>query len=207
MEDAALGARDWARAAVATVPADADDLIVVAHSTGGFALPLVTELVAVRRLVALAAVLPQPNQSFAAHRATAEGADALLYVPSRPRPGDEVRGESTWDVYRTYYVEDCTDEDARWAWQQLRPRAVTVYVEPSTIGAWPLIPTTSIVMQGDRIVHPAWSRRVARRIGADLVELPGGHSPFLANPELLARTLLAIASQDASAQGRPKRLR
>jgi hypothetical protein len=39
-----------------------------------------------------------------------------------------------------------------------------------------------------------WSRRVAHeRLGADIVELPGGHCPMLSRPAALADVLLQIA--------------
>jgi len=157
------------------------------------ALPLIPDFLPVQRLVALAALLPQPGMSFSAYRATEDGLDAVLARPSRPNPEEDVRGEgTTWKTFRTNYAHDCAEADARWAWEQLRPSPPTAYVETSTITSWPTVPTTSIIMRDDRIVNPNWSRRVACRIGADIIELPGGHSPFLANPELLARTLSSL---------------
>jgi pimeloyl-ACP methyl ester carboxylesterase len=59
----------------------------------------------------------------------------------------------------------------------------------------PDVPTDYIVMREDRMIRPEWSRGAARqRLGAEPIELPGGHSPMLANPELLADTLLALAA-------------
>jgi pimeloyl-ACP methyl ester carboxylesterase len=47
-----------------------------------------------------------------------------------------------------------------------------------------------VVCGEDRIVNPELSRRIAReRLDADLVELPGGHSPFLSRPGELAAVL------------------
>jgi len=193
MHDPAVGAREWARHAASCVPSNVGDLVVVAHSKSGLALPLIPEFRAVRRLVGLSALLPQPGVSFGAYSATSDGADALLFRRASSGPTEEVRGEgTTWEVFRTYYVHDCPEVEARWAWEQLRPSPLTAILEASTIASWPAVPTTSIVMQDDRIVNPSWSRRVANRMGAELVELPGGHSPFFANPELLARTLASL---------------
>jgi hypothetical protein len=167
---------------------------------GGLALPLLPEflpeLLPVRRLVALSALLPHPNLSFVEYSATAEGSDALLLQSTPAEPGEEVRGAgTTWETFRQFYVHDCAEADGRQAWEQLRPRAVTAFLEPATIAAWPPVPTTSIVMTGDRIVNPSWSRRVAHRIGADVIELAGGHSPYLADPRLLATTLAGLDQQ------------
>jgi pimeloyl-ACP methyl ester carboxylesterase len=208
MDDPEAGARVWAEHAASQVAPDAGDVVVVAHSMGGLALPLVAgflpESLPVRRLVALSALLPQPNMSFVEFTSTPDGADAMLLQSSPAEPGEETRGAgTTWETFRTFYVHDCAEADARWAWEQLRPRAVTAFFETATITAWPSIPTTSIVMTGDRIVNPDWSRRVARRIGAGVVELGGGHSPFLANPALLASALVDLAQggQDSTHGG------
>jgi hypothetical protein len=40
------------------------------------------------------------------------------------------------------------------------------------------------------MVSPDWSRRIARDwLGADLIELPGSHSPFYSRPKVLAALL------------------
>jgi pimeloyl-ACP methyl ester carboxylesterase len=42
------------------------------------------------------------------------------------------------------------------------------------------------------VIQPAWSRRVASdRLGAQVVELPGGHCPHVSRPALLAEALIA----------------
>ena len=64
------------------------------------------------------------------------------------------------------------------------------YTVPCSLERHPATPATYVVGQDDRLVNPEWSRRVARdRLGADLVELPGGHSPFLSRPAALAALL------------------
>ena len=70
----------------------------------------------------------------------------------------------------------------------------------------------SIVCAEDRVVDPAWSRRVARdRLGVEPIELPGGHSPFLAptcrrggRPDgrpLTIRSDAPLAGQDGIREG------
>jgi hypothetical protein len=40
----------------------------------------------------------------------------------------------------------------------------------------------------DQIVNPGWSRRIAHEwLGADLIEMPGSHSPFLSRSADLAK--------------------
>jgi hypothetical protein len=52
-----------------------------------------------------------------------------------------------------------------------------------------------VVCDEDRLVNPAWSRRIATgRLAAELVELPGSHSPFLSRPGELAELLHRLAT-------------
>jgi hypothetical protein len=48
------------------------------------------------------------------------------------------------------------------------------------------------------MIRPEWSRTAARRrLGVEPLELPGGHSPMLADPERLAGALMALTRADA----------
>jgi hypothetical protein len=62
-----------------------------------------------------------------------------------------------------------------------------------SINRWLLPPPRRRALPLDRrLVNPDWSRRVAReRLNANLVELPGSHSPFLSRPAGLAEVLHA----------------
>lgn len=196
MGDPNAGAREWAQRAAESVSLRTNDIVAVAHSMSGFVLGLIPEVLPVRRLVAISAMLAQPGVRFVDYQRTPDGADVVLLPRVQPASGEETRGEgTTWSTYRNYYAEDCSEEDARWAWEQLGPRAYTVFTEPPTLAAWPAVPTTSIVMSSDRVVNPAWSRRAAQRIGGEIIELPGGHSPMLAQPQVLARILLDLAER------------
>ena len=52
---------------------------------------------------------------------------------------------------------------------------------------------TYVVCTEDQMVNTDWSRRFARDIGADIVELPGSHSPLLSRPSAVADVLLRVA--------------
>jgi hypothetical protein len=46
------------------------------------------------------------------------------------------------------------------------------------------------------MINPERSRRIAYRIGADIVELPGSHSPLLSRPSAVAEVLLRVAGKE-----------
>jgi pimeloyl-ACP methyl ester carboxylesterase len=195
IEDPEAGALEWAETMAEAIeevwPEDDPDVVVVGHSLGGLATPVVASLRPVRRLVFLAAMVPVPGRSDVEYLATEPGA---VTFAAEPRPGDELReGSVSWLAAREGFYQDCPEPVARRAWERLRPQALTVFEERCPIDAWPDVPSTYVLMTEDRAVSPDWSRRVAKeRLGADLVELPGGHSPFYSRPEELAGVLAAL---------------
>jgi hypothetical protein len=51
-------------------------------------------------------------------------------------------------------------------------------------------------MRGDRMIRAQWSRASARqRLGVEPIELPGGHSPMLADLKRLADTFVDLARE------------
>jgi pimeloyl-ACP methyl ester carboxylesterase len=194
MDDDAADAAAWADAAAAAIDrfvgADDSDVVVVAHSISGLCLPLVAERRSVVRMVFLSALIPVPGRTFA--DCVAENPDILPFSAQVAQVGTEV-GFGWEAVHRAFY-HDCPEHLARRAFEELRTQSITAFIEPCPLRLWPAIPTTVIVMNQDRVVAPHWTRSMARRLpGADLVELDGGHSPFFANPEVLADTLDGIS--------------
>ena len=92
---------------------------------------------------------------------------------------------------RRALYHDCPADVADAAIARLRFQR-SMWTEVAQFEAWPAVETVSITCTEDRVVNPAWSNRVAReRLGVEPIELPGGHSPFLARPAALAEVLLA----------------
>jgi hypothetical protein len=203
------GPADWADTVLATIPDDADDVVVVGHSLGGLAVPLVAERAGARRMVFLAAVVPIPGRSFA--EVLAAEPDALLIegvgdfaagsatLDPEPEPDpDDADAALPWAFARAAFYQDLPEDQARAAWRRLRRQGVAGFTEPCPLAGWPDIPSTYVFLRDDRAVNPAWSRRVAAgRLGAELVELDGGHSPFYRDPVGLAEVLHRIAASDA----------
>jgi pimeloyl-ACP methyl ester carboxylesterase len=89
---------------------------------------------------------------------------------------------------------DLSPEDARWAAERLRRQAQKSQGETSPAPP-PGLRTESIVGANDRVLSPAWSRRVAHeRLGVEPVEIPTGHFPMITHPELLADGLSRLAA-------------
>jgi alpha/beta hydrolase family protein len=77
---------------------------------------------------------------------------------------------------------------------RLRPRARAPHDELCPLERFPDVPTSYVLMRDDRMIRPEWSRvAVPQRLRVDPIELPGGHSPMLADPERLADVPIGLA--------------
>ncbi len=187
--DAATTPVDWAQVAAAAF-GGGEPPIVVGHSMAGIVAPLAADLMPVRGLVYLSALLRRPGHSCAEDRAAGLNVDV-----SPPGFADDVRrdaGFSCWvtaeaAVHDLYH--DCAPADAAWAFAQLR-RQRGYWNDRSPRPAWPSVPAASIVCTEDRAMNPVWQRRVARDwLKVEPIEFASGHSPFLAKPRELAALL------------------
>jgi Alpha/beta hydrolase family len=199
IEDDSAGALVWAETVVDALEqvGAGDDVVVVGHSLAGLCVPVVAALRPVRTMVFLGAMVPVPGRAI--EDVLAEEPEALVFDAGGARddgPFDESSASGlSWEAARRGFYQDCDEEVARRAWARLRPNAATVFTERCPVDAWPDVPSISIVMTDDRAVGPDWSRRVAReRLHAELIEFPGGHSPFLSRPKELADVLVSVGS-------------
>jgi hypothetical protein len=155
--------------------------------------------------VFLGAMVPVPGRPYTEVLAEEPGALTIDEVKAvldgdgaTGLPLDESDGDAAlpWSLARPAFYDDLPEDVARRAWRRLRMQGLTSFTEPCPIDVWPAVPSTYVLMTGDRAVNPDWSRRVAAgRLGCDVVELPGGHSPFYGRPEELAEVLDRIASR------------
>jgi len=191
-----LTGTDYARLVAEQLDADlAEDgigdepVVVIAHSASGLLLPLVPAFRPVAHLVYLAAGVPQPGMTLD---------EQLEADPEMLNPAwIGVDPFQDHQAARRFLFHDCDQETARWAIATQTPwYPEGLYSEPCPLAAFPPIPSTSIVCAGDRVIQPAWSRRVATdRLGAQVIGLPGGHCPHLSRPALLAEALITATSR------------
>lgn len=117
------------------------------------------------------------------------------YVQGLSEPDEQRRRK--WvdnELARAVLFGDCEEATARAAIEHLRPQALYPYSQPFTLKVFPPVPSTYVVCAQDQLVNPEWSRRTARdRLDADIIELPGSHSPFLSRPGALADVLLSVS--------------
>jgi pimeloyl-ACP methyl ester carboxylesterase len=164
-----------------------EPVVVVAHSASGLLLPLVPSFRSVAHLVYLAAGVPQPGMTLDEQLE----ADPDMFNPAWVG----VDPFQDHQAARRFLFHDCDQATADWAIATQTPwYPEGLYSERCPLVAFPPIPSTSIVCTADRVIQPAWSRRVATdRLHAQVIELPGGHCPHVSRPALLAEALIATA--------------
>ena len=173
-EDDSAGWWEYADAVVQAV-GDRGDVVVVAHSLGGFTAPLVCERIQVDLLVLVAAMIPSPGELFADWWANTG------YEESR---------------YEDVFYHDVPPELAAEARRRERDEAGKAMEEPWPLEAWPETPTRYLLCRDDRMFSAAWARRHAReRLGVEPDEMDGGHYVTLSRPRELADRLAGYAAQ------------
>ena len=192
-EDLEAGLEEYAET-IDRALGDADDVVLVPHSLGGLVGPVVAARRPLKALVYLSALVPEPGLSFS-EQLSASTEPVLLFEGGR---AIDDQGRSHWpdpEATARIMYPDLSPEDARMAAERLRPQAQKSQAEPSPAPP-PGLRVESIVGAHDRVVSPAWSRRVAReRLGVEPVEIPAGHFSMLTHPDRLADALAQLDAQ------------
>jgi pimeloyl-ACP methyl ester carboxylesterase len=196
MDDPAAGAEDYVAVALRAIEAAGfgGDTVVVGHSMAGQMLPVLAARSKVGQLVFLAANVPVPGISYNDYLESQPGA---IIVPWDLLEYDDAdRIVVSWELARSTYYPDVEEGLARDAHAHLTPMALTVLAEPCPIDSWPTVPCTYILASEDRVIGRDWARRVCgERLGISPIEISSSHSPFLSQPEALAKILDGIAAK------------
>ena len=180
---------DDAAAIEAAVAGIAGDVVVVAHSYGGVAATQAQYTSRVRHIVYLGAFVPDVGESL------------VGLLPPGPLPPfvqgnpDGTTSVATGFARQTFYA-GVPAELAAWAEALLVFHNGVNNVTPVTRAAWREVPSTYIMLTEDFAcpapIQPALARRATHQR-----TIEGSHSPFLAQPELLAAMLKEIIVQHA----------
>ncbi|MBW0106910.1 alpha/beta hydrolase [Pseudonocardia sp. KRD291] len=194
-EDDTADFGDYADAVAADVRdagAADDDLVVVAHSFGGFTAPLVVDRIPVRRIVLLTAMVPAPGESPAQWWDATGQSDAM-------RALDEAEGRDP-DDETARFVHDLPAALAAEALAHDRGQSDTPYDAVWPGDGWPDVPTSYLLCRDDKMFPAAFVRSmVADRLGVAPDEMDGSHYVMLSHTAELADRLVAYAALDAAA--------
>lgn len=189
-EDDAAGLAEYADAVVGAI-GDRTDLVVVAHSLGGFTGPLVCERVGVDLLVLLNAMTPRPGEAPGDWWANTGHGEARR--AQAERDGRTVTDDV--DELQDFF-HDVPPELTAQAMKGGPDQSGTPFVLPWPLERWPDVPIRFLAGRDDRFFPLAFQRRVAReRLGITPDKLPGGHMLALSQPVALADRLQAYRAE------------
>lgn len=206
-EDESAGLWSYADTVVDAVrEAGADDVVVVAHSLGGFVAPLVAARIPVRRLVLVSAMVPVPGETAgewwetSGYRTAARERDADGdHAPEEVAGTEDDAGPDAELV--ALFLHDLDPDLAAEALRRSRDQAERLMSDPWPLDAWPDVPTSYLALRDDRVFPPSFSRAHAReRLGVTADEMPGSHCAYLSRPAELAERLIAYAALDSPAR-------
>jgi pimeloyl-ACP methyl ester carboxylesterase len=164
-------------------------VILCGHSYGGLVVACADPDAAdIRHRVYLAAYLADPGESM----------EASLRSAGERRPGHWIRrrpdGRTEVDAARAAerFYADCDTQTQNWAVAQLRPHWAQAFTQ--TAGSQPgrTQASTYIVCRDDQVLPARIQRDTYAPRVQHLLTLDGGHSPFLSQPQVLARALVSI---------------
>lgn len=184
----------WARCIADLAAREPEPVTLVAHSRGGIVASQAAELVPdrVHRIVYVAAYLLPAGVTLAAEARR----DAGSLIPSNMIPASSgVTCTVRANVIRAAFYGNCSDADVEFASARLSPEPLKPLVTPLelTAGRYGRIPRAYVETTLDRVISLAAQRRMREALPCDPVfTLETDHSPFLSQPEALARTLISI---------------
>ena len=184
----------WAQFVADLIERQAEPVVLVGHSRGGIVVSQGAELVPdrIRRLVYLSAYLLPDGATLAEEaRRDAESIIAANMVPADSGITCTVRESAV----REAFYGLCSAEDYEYARVRLSPEPLKPLVTPLAITAdrFGSVPRAYIETTRDRTISLSSQRRMQAALPcAPVFTLESDHSPFLSQPETLARILISI---------------
>jgi pimeloyl-ACP methyl ester carboxylesterase len=180
---------DHADVVLRALPADGE-IVMVAHSLGAFAGPLVAARAARSSLILLAPMIPRPSETAGEWWGNTGHAESIAELLERHGP------MSGWglDAINEVFLHDVDPAVARDSERLQGLPGRGMFLEPWPLEAWPEVPTRVLIPREDRLFTLEFQRRIAReRLGLEIDEMPGGHLPMLSRPEELAGHLARLS--------------
>lgn len=184
----------WARFVADLIACEPEPVVLAGHSRGGIVISQAAEYVPdrIRRLVYLAGFMLRTGDTLAA----SANQDAESLVPPNMIPAASgVTCVMRASALRPAFYGDCSDADFEFARDRLMPEPLKPLVTPLqlTESRYGRVPRAYIETARDRAVTPAAQKRMLVASPCErLFALDTDHSPFLCQPEALARMLISI---------------
>jgi pimeloyl-ACP methyl ester carboxylesterase len=183
-DDDTCGLAEYAETVIAAI-GDRTNVTLVAQSMAGFTAPLVCERSPVSLLVLVNAMIPAPGETAGDWWANTGQPEAKREMEVR----DGRDPDADFDEVTTF-LHDVPQHIIDESPSHARRQSGTPFASPSTLTAWPDVPTRVLVGRDDRLFPAEFQRSVARdRLGITADEMPGGHLVAFSHPKELADRL------------------
>jgi pimeloyl-ACP methyl ester carboxylesterase len=183
-DDDSAGLDEYADSVVEAV-GERKDIVVVAHSFGGFTGPLVAQRLPADLLIMLQAQIPAPGE------APGEWWGNTGYGEARQEQDKRDGREPGTPVDPMELVLHDTPKDiaAEFLTKQ-RDQSSTPFEKPWPLAAWPAVPTRVLLARDDRFFPLEFMRRTSLdRLGIEPDVMPGDHCPMLGHTKELVNRL------------------
>jgi pimeloyl-ACP methyl ester carboxylesterase len=105
--------------------------------------------------------------------------------------------------YRSVFAADLPERVTSVAAVAQRPVAAHAFREPAVAAAWRTLPCWFVIATADRVIHPEAQRFMARRTGADTIEVDASHAVALSRPTEVAAHIRTAANAIRESCGTP----
>ncbi|MDF2555883.1 MAG: pytH [Microbacterium sp.] len=169
---------------------DAQDgpAILVGHSWGGTVITEAGVHPTVAGLVYVSALIPDvgetSGQQYEGFAATPE---FVIDV------ADDGFGRLDRDAFHAGFAADVSEADAMFLADSQVPVNMAVFGEAVTKAAWRDKPSWAVIATEDKAFDQAMLQHMARRVGADITNVPGSHALFITQAETVADVIAAAA--------------
>lgn len=189
------GDSEYVASVVKTIPGP---VVLVGHSYGGAVISNAgTQAKNVKALVYIAAFALDKGDTVFGIVGSFPGSGLPLALRPRPyhSPGDTgLDGYIDPDQFHAVFCADVPAAAAAVMAASQRPGSFATGLEPSGEPAWKTIPTWYMVAKQDRTIPPDAERFMARRAGAQTVEIDSSHVAMISNPDPVTDLIRAAAA-------------
>jgi pimeloyl-ACP methyl ester carboxylesterase len=173
----------------ALVLADSSPVVLVGHSYGGAVITEVGTGEKVSGLVYIAAFAPDAGESSGSLGQTVEPAP----MSAELRPDSNGFLKLTEAGIRDGFAQDLSKEEQEILFAAQAPTAAAALGGIISKPAWRSKPSWYLVASEDRAIQPGLERMMARRMGAEVLQVSSSHVAMLSQPKATAGLILQAA--------------
>ncbi len=167
--------------------------ILVGHSWGGTVITEAGVHPSVAGLVYVSALSPDAGESTSQqYEGFAATPDFVIDV------GADGFGFLNHDTFKAGFAADASDADAAFLRDSQVPINMAAFATPVKGAAWRDKPSWAVIATDDRAFDQAMLQHMAKRIGAQVTNVPASHAVFLTQAGAVA-DVIATAAQEGSA--------